>query len=316
VTGGPLLHLSTNDGAAAVSRILDETAGHYIVRVTRESSDTPGEAMPISVSTSRGNVTLWRSPRFVVTRPAVTTAAPTTTLDLMKFSWLYRDLPLRITGHTFRSDEAGMVRLAVTLETTDAAATLSSAMVGVFDAEGRMVSGLEMSSEALSRRPVVAALPVPPGAYRLRLAALESTGRAGSAEQQLEAFLTPVGSMHASSLMIGLSRDGAFVPAMTFTNEPTAFGLLELYGVFVTPPRVTFEIAMTVNGPAIETMPGLVEPTSDRTRSLVTTVLPIETLAPGDYVVRATITPDGAPSGRVVRVLRKVSAQPIKKPAH
>lgn len=316
VTGGPLLHLSANEGAAAVSRILDETAGHYIVRVTRESSDTPGETVPVSLSTSRPGVSLWRSPRFVVTRPAATATAPSTTLDLMKLPWLYRDLPLRITGHAFRSDEAGMVRLAVTLETTDAAATLSSAMVGVFDAEGRMVSGLEMSSEALTRRPVVAALPVPPGAYRLRLAALESTGRAGSAEQQVETFLTPVGSLHASSLMIGLSRAGAFVPAMTFTNEPTAFGLLELYGVFVTPPRVTFEIAATANGPAIETMPGLLEPTSDRTRSLVTTVLPIETLAPGDYVVRATITPDGAPSGRVVRVLRKLSTQPIKKPSH
>lgn len=199
-----------------------------------------------------------------------------------------------------------MVRLAVTLESPDADTTLSGAMVGVFDAEGRMVSGLEMSSEALTRRPVVATLPVPPGTYRVRLAALESTGRAGSAEQQVDAFLTPIGALHASSLMIGLSRAGAFVPQMAFTNEPTAFGLLELYGTFVTPPRVTFEIAATANGPAIETMPGLVEPTSDRTRSLVTTVLPIETLAVGDYVVRATITPDGASSGRVTRVLRKI----------
>ncbi len=312
VTGGPLLHLATNDGIPAISRILDETTGHYVARVARESSDTPGEAVSVSLETSRPGVKLWRSPRFVVTRPTVTAAAPTTTLDLMKLPWLFRDIPLRITGHAFRADEAGMVRLAVTLETTDATATLSSAMVGVFDAEGRMVSGLEMSSEALTRRPVVAALPVPPGAYRLRLAALESTGRAGSAEQQVDAFLTPIGALHASSLMIGLSRAGAFVPQMAFTNEPTAFGLLELYGVFVTPPRVTFEIAATTNGPAIETMPGLVEPTSDRTRSIVTTVLPIETLAAGDYVIRATITPDGAPSGRVVRVLRKMATPTLR----
>jgi len=306
VTGGPLLHLATNDGIAAVSRILEETAGHYVARVSRESSDIPGETVAISVSTSKPDVTLWRSPRFVVTRPGAVAAVPTTTLDVMKLPWLLRDLPLRITGHTFRADEAGMVRLAVTLESPDADTTLSGAMVGVFDAEGRMVSGLEMSSEALTRRPVVATLPVPPGTYRVRLAALESTGRAGSAEQQVDAFLTPIGALHASSLMIGLSRAGAFVPQMAFTNEPTAFGLLELYGTFVTPPRVTFEIAATANGPAIETMPGLVEPTSDRTRSLVTTVLPIETLAVGDYVVRATITPDGASSGRVTRVLRKI----------
>lgn len=314
VTGGPLLHLATGEGRPAMSRILRESSGHYVARVAREPSDAIGEDLGVSVSTSRPGVTVWRAPRFIVTRPNLTASAtPTTTLDLIKQARVFRDLPLRITGHSFRDDAADRVKLAVTLDSPETTATLSSAMVAAFDAQGRLVTGIEMSSEALTRRPVVASISVPPGAYRLRIAAIESTGRAGSAEALLDAGLTPVGPLRVSSLMVGLSRGGDFVPAMEFLNEPTAFGMLELYGTtagIASPTRVVFEIATTAAGPALLTMPGLVEMTPDATRAVVTTVLPIGQLAPGDYVVRATITPDGFPAGRVLRVLRKRSPQP------
>jgi hypothetical protein len=308
VTGGPLLHLTTGGGESAVARILAETAGHYVARVARESSDTAGEALNASVSTSRPGVTIWRAPRFVVTRPAPSAAAvtPATILELMQQRHVFRDLPLRITGHTYRDDAADHVKLAVTFDSPDASATLASAMVGAFDMMGRLVTGIEMSAEALTRRPVVAAFSVPPGSYRLRVAALESSGRAGSAEERLDAALTPVGALRASSLMIGLSRDGGFVPVMEFRDEPTAFGMLELYGTSIAPPRVVFEIAETTMGPALQTMPGLVEASPDATRTLVTAVLPIAQLPPGDYVIRATVTPEGQPAGRVMRGLRKV----------
>lgn len=309
VTGGPLLHLTASGGLTAVARILGETSGHYVARVARERSDAAGELLSVSLSSSRPGVTVWRAPRFVVTRPEVAAAAtPVTTLELIKRARVVRDLPLRITGHTFRADAAGHVKLAVTLDSPDTGATLTSATVGAFDTQGRLVTGVEMSSDVLVRRPVVAALSVPPGAYRLRLAALDVTGRAGIAEQHVEAALTPVGPLHVSSLMVGLSRSGVFVPAMEFRDEPTAFGMIELYGTTGAAPRVVVEIADTVRGPAHLTMPGVVEATPDPTRAVATVVLPIARLAPGDYIVRATITPAGHPSGRVVRAIRKAGA--------
>lgn len=312
VTGGPLLHLATGEGRPAVARILRESSGHYVARVARESSDAVGEDLGVGVSTSRPGVTVWRAPRFIVTRPNVAASAtPATTLDLIRNTRVFRDLPLRITGHTYRDDAAGRVKLAVTFESSDATAILSSAMVAAFDAQGRLVTGVEMSSEALTRRPVVAALSVPPGVYRIRIAALEATGRAGSAEHDVDVALTPIGPVQVSSLMVGLSRTGVFVPAMVFGTEPTAFGMLEIYGADPAPapaPGVVFEIAATTLGQAILTMPGLVEPTGDPSRSVATAVLPIQDLAPGDYVVRATITVAGHPSGRVLRTLRKTGS--------
>ena len=309
VTGGPLLHLATGEGRPAVARILRESSGHYVARVAREPSDAIGEDLGVGVSTSRPGVTVWRAPRFIVTRPTLAASAtPATTLDLIRNARVFRDLPLRITGHTYRDDAEGRVKLAVTFESSDATAILSSAMVAAFDSQGRLVTGVEMSSEALTRRPVVAALSVTPGVYRLRIAALEATGRAGSAEHDVDVALTSIGPIQVSSLMVGLSRTGVFVPAMVFGAEPTAFGMLEIYGAGPAPastPGVVFEIAATTLGQAILTMPGLVEPTGDPSRSVATAVLPIQDLAPGDYVVRATITVAGHPSGRVLRTLRK-----------
>ncbi|MCC7186028.1 MAG: hypothetical protein IT185_07315 [Acidobacteria bacterium] len=321
VTGGSLLHLSTNEGRAAIGRILTETAGHYVARVSRAPSDKTGVVQNISVSTSRPDVTIRRTPQFVMTAPAAvkTDAGPAAVpsiRDLIRRADLVRDLPVRVTAHPFRDDDPARVRLAVTLDSPESGATLSSAMIGVFDARGQLVSGLELSAEALQRRPVVAALSVPAGEYRLRAAAVESSGRGGTAEQAIAATLTDMGPIQASAVMIGLSREGAFVPALEFSSEPTAFGMLELYGALTPAPRVVFEIATTLNGAAVLTMPGLVEASAVPTRVLVTAVLPISQLAPGDYVVRVTVTPEGRPGARLTRTLRKVGVQSIKEPAH
>ena len=106
VTGGSLLYLSTNEGRAAVGRILSETAGHYVARVSREPSDREGAVQNISVSTSRPNVTIHRTPQFVMTRPAAPVAAaaattPASARDLISQAHLISDLPLRVAAHPF-----------------------------------------------------------------------------------------------------------------------------------------------------------------------------------------------------------------------
>jgi len=254
--------------------------------------------------------------RAATSATAAAATAPASARDLIRLAQLISDLPLRVTAHTFRDEDPARVRLAITMDSPEMSATLSSAMIGVFDGRGELVAGLEMSAEALQRRPLVAALSVPPGAYRLRASAIESSGRGGTAEQLIDATLTAIGPMYASAVMIGLSRNGGFVPALEFTSEPTAFGMLELYGAVSPVPRVVFEIAATTMGPALLTMPALVEPSPSSTRAVATAVLPISQLAPGDYVVRVTVTPDGRPSGRIIRTLRKVGVQPIKEPPH
>ncbi len=307
VTGGPLLFLESGGGAPAISRILNDTTGYFVARVARDPQDRVGEVLGVNLSANRPGVTLWRNPSFVITRPpaVISTApagAPPSVADLIRQPQLARDLPLQVAVHAFGSGSADRIRLAVALTSPAGTSPLTSAIVGAFDATGQMVGGIEMTADALAREPAAAALDVPPGVYIVRVAAVDGTGRAGSVELPVEAGLTPIGSGRASDLLVGLSREGSFVPALTFGDEPTAFAMVEVYD---TPPslRATFEVAATTNGPALLTMPGLVEVSSGR--AIVTAVLPLTALADGDYVVRATLTPGNSASARILRGLRK-----------
>jgi hypothetical protein len=53
-------------------------------------------------------------------------------------------------------------------------------------------------------------------------------------------------------------------------------------------------------------MPAAITPTEDATRAMLSAVIPLGALPPGDYVIRAVISSPDGPSGRVVRTLRKV----------
>ena len=104
--------------------------------------------------------------------------------------------------------------------------------------------------------------------------------------------------------MLGLSR-GGFVSRMQFGREPVAIAYLELYGGTPGQPVwVVFELARTLNGPPIVSMPGTLAASSNGYSA--TAPIPIGTLSPGDYIVRATVGVAGGPSTRVERTLRKV----------
>ena len=136
----------------------------------------------------------------------------TTLLDMMKESRDFRDLPLRVTGYTSREPGSTMVRVITMFDSPDPSAALNSAMVGLFDDTGRMVASRQFSSTELTGSPIVAALAVPPGHYRLRVAAAEAAGRGGAADYDVTAELASAGPLTMSALVMGLSRSGHFSP--------------------------------------------------------------------------------------------------------
>jgi hypothetical protein len=111
-----------------------------------------------------------------------------------------------------------------------------------------------------------------------------------------------------SEMVLGVSYEKTFVPKLQFVKEPTADGQFEIFGV---PPAgdlsVALELAATEDAPALIRVPGAVVSTNDAERRRATGVVPVGNLAPGDYVVRAVLSLDGTPIGRVSRVLRKGS---------
>ena len=154
--------------------------------------------------------------------------------------------------------------------------------------------------------PVIGAMPVEPGAYRLRVAAIDTAGRAGTADYEVDTEMAQTGSLRLSSVILGLSREGRFSPRLQFGAEPTAMAYIELYGA-PAGSRISsvLELSTTMNGPALVSLPLAIESAGEN-RYIATGVVPIGTLPPGDYVVRAMIGLDGHAMTRVTRTLRKV----------
>ena len=58
-------------------------------------------------------------------------------------------------------------------------------MAALFDRDGKLVSSWVAQAPDLTRTPVIGAVMAPPGSYRLRVAAIDSTGRAGTADYEV-----------------------------------------------------------------------------------------------------------------------------------
>jgi hypothetical protein len=64
------------------------------------------------------------------------------------------------------------------------------------------------------------------------------------------------------------------------------------------------EVAQTLNGPAVVSVPLVVQPSGDNRFAAMGSVA-VGALPPGDYIVRAIVGTEGHPPTRVVRTMRK-----------
>lgn len=125
-------------------------------------------------------------------------------------------------------------------------------------------------------------------------------------DQDLDAILDGRGRWVVSTLVLGLSREGVFMPRLQFSSEPVAIGRVEIFGPAPPPGLVRFELARTPEGPAIVSVAGTITPTDDPERHISTGALPIGGFLPGPWNVRAGVAPEGVSPLRVLRTLEKV----------
>jgi VWFA-related protein len=300
VTGGVRLHLGGSE-ENAFTRILRETSAYYRVAFEPEASQRNGGSHRVELRVTRPDAVVRVRPNVYIAKGDASARTPR---DMLRQAAAFRDLPLRATAFTSR--EAGQKNLKVVMlaEPHDGSIALASAIAGLFDANGKMVAQASFDQAQLKGGMAVAAMLAPAGAYRLRFAATDASGRSGAVDEMVDVELRQAGSLQLSALVLGLSR-GGFVPRLQFGAEPVALAYLEIYnGKPGQQVSATFEIARTLNGPAIVTVPGALAAVGDHHSA--TAAIPIGGLSPGDYIVRATVGSAGEATTRVERTLRKV----------
>jgi VWFA-related protein len=308
VTGGKLIHLTPASGNPLIGAERESSA-YYLAGFERTAAEAAGASHRLEVQVTRPQVTVVRRTPIKFDRPVTRTNGPepTTPAGMVRDPAIRRALPLPSAGYASRNaDPAAPVRILVFAETLRPGADLKSAAAALFDPQGRVVSEWTSSAAALGSGPILAALTGRPGTYRLRVAALDSEGRSGTADYFVDASLAQAGPLKMSALMLAVAQNGALRPALEFSTEQTALASLEVYG-----DRggknilATLEVAESLNGPSILTSPVGVTATREPDAFLLTASIPIGRLPPRDYVVRVTVNLQDHPQGRVVRTLRK-----------
>ena len=305
VTGGIMLPL-TNNADGALGRVVRESAAYYSATIDADQSDLTGRVQQLEVKVSRPAVQLRALPHiaFAQRGPGARSANPSVR-EMLSVSTVFRDLPLRTSGYAALEADGTSLRVVTLTEPVDAGVKFASLVAALFDREGKLVSHWTATNEELQRSLVIGAMPAAPGAYRLRVAAIDTAGRSGTADYELEAEVVQTGSLKVSSLILGLSRDGSFSPRLQFSTEPAAIGYLEMYGGAPgTKVSSALEIAATLNGPPLAVAPFAVEAAGPR-RYIATGAIPIGALPPGEYIVRALVGIEGQALTRVIRTLRK-----------
>jgi VWFA-related protein len=307
VTSGVLLRLTPSD-RSAFARIRRESAGYYLVGFEPRSNERNGSQHRVEFNVARAGARIKALPSVMIAkgdgrRPALTPQA------MLRDAKSYPDLPLRVVG--LSSPNPGDTKLTVValVEPVDRSVTLESAAFGLIDQRSRLVAQWTANARELGSLPVTSAGLASPGRYRLRVAAIDTAGRRGSADYEVVAEPVTAGGLTFSTMVLGVSYERSFVPKLQFVREPTANGSFELLGP---PPAgtlsVALELAASEDGAALARVPGAIVATQNPDRRRATGVVPIGQLPPGDYVLRAIVSLDGQPIATLIRILRKAAA--------
>ena len=302
VTGGTRFSLDAA-GTASLLRVARESSAYF----TAELEPIPGEALgrsrPLAVRVSRRAVAVRARPEIVLIDPRTSTL-PLTAKDLLASTDAFTELRLRAGAFTVR-DEDARLRLGVVVEPAEPGVSFTSAGAILMAGDGQVVS--HWFAKDPSERPLLGALAAEAGSYRLRVAAIDSTGRAGVTEETIEAGLVSVGPLSLGSLMLGVSRGGSATPLLEFGSEPTAMAYFDIYGGDAgLALSARLELARDTEGAAVVTLP-LALTRAGASRVVASGTLPLGALPAGDYVVRGVVRLESGETGRVFRTLRKVA---------
>lgn len=307
ITGGRQMNLLSAAGDGALLPIVSETMAYYEAVIALNDDDLDDINHSVDLKVARDGISVRSRPQLFLAKPNPSAVAPPTRSpqEMIRDTRQFRTLPLRVMGYT--SDAGGgKVRIMVAVEPIETGVTLKALAAAVFDDNGRLTGQGSALPGELTTSPVLMALDVAPGTYRLRAAAVDASGRSGAADVVVAAEVVSAGPLRLSGLVLGVSRGGSFLPRLVYTTEPVALGYLEIYGGTAgTAVTAVIEVSTSLNGPAFVTNRLALDATSDPTRFTATGPIPLASLPPGDYVVRAIVGSEGKPAGRVVATLRK-----------
>lgn len=301
-------------------RIARELTGYYLLGFEPEAADRDGRDHSIRVQVGRRNMTVRARGTLNIPTAGTLPSQEQTLVALMRSPFLATELGLRAATYTM-GDASGRVRVLVSAEVERARGALTVAFALV-DGKGQTAGSSAYRLPAATDPgpvPYVGSVVVPPGAYTLKLAAIDASGRRGSLEHPVKATLISAGGLEMADLLVGPApvADGGFRPSADLRAEGSLLARVELYGkdsARLQKADVAMEVAEGESGPALVRVPTAAADAPEGGRRVAQGGLPVGLLPPGDYVVRAVVSLDGKPVAGLVRPFRLEPSASGNKP--
>jgi hypothetical protein len=155
----------------------------------------------------------------------------------------------------------------------------------------------------LDRSPGTIALATAAGKYRLRVAAVDSRGRAGTVDESLDVGLVPATPLKLGTLVPGV-QDGTFSGRLMFYGTDTAMAYVPVYGA---PATASLEAVLEItdsSGTKLGVAATQILNAPDGSRVIVGG-LRLASLAAGDYQMKILVALDGQVVGQTSRTFRR-----------
>ena len=312
---GSLFRVVTNP-EFVFERLRHEISAHYMLGVEPAERDRDGKPHQIQVKVGRQNVQVRARRQVQYTRLTPNSWSRDVVMGrVLRSPAANTELPMRLATYTFRDTAPNKVKLilAAEIDPESMEKELDLAIgFAIFDDMGKVVlSGQERKIySANTDLPIryELAVPVDPGQYRLRLAAVDMSGKSGSVEREVPAFGMANQEFAIGDLILSSVREGKGNDLRAPVVVQVADGQLATYTELYTnkpgtldDTKVTFEIADTADGPALQSSNAEIRERGDQTMRQALSVVPVGALPPGRYIARAVFSKGDKNIGKLSR---------------
>ncbi len=315
---------------AAFTRLALELSGYYLLSFEPEPGDRDTKTHKIKIEVPRRkDIDVRARNEFSVDAPRVRTTEQQLA-DAIAAPLLATDIGLKIGAYSFTESSGNRLRVVVATEidrSQNPGHKLALAYT-VVDSRDQIVSRqLEPELQSPIRaetqtQTYLGAITVSPGTYRVKLAVVDDSGKAGSVEHTVQAKLTSAGQIHITDLLLGEDAGGSgLTPAVSADFKGDLLhGYLELQSEapeVLRSANIAFEVANSPQARALDSAEAHFEeePTPSPSRRIAEAVMPIALLPSGDYIARAVVTVAGQRVGQVSRSFRIVRTGAVGTPA-
>jgi VWFA-related protein len=304
----------------AFDRVLRETAASYLLGVEPAESDRDGKPHRINVKVRVSNAEVRSRKEFVMPKTDAKPATPDEALAAaFRADRPQAGLPLRVAAHSLAASSNGGYRVVISADIGDAVTgPVEMRLLYAFvDGSGRTLPPV---AQKATLRPHAGGAPgtvsytsesmLRPGAYTLRLAAIDPAGRVGSVDHAFTVGLRKEETVRLSDLLLIEPRLLTTDDIHIVTDGHLRGAAVDLY-LEVAPvdassqvTGVAFGIADRPDGDPLVSMNANATRTGAAGHWTAGARLNLSLLPPGDYVATATVLAEERTVGRVTRAVR------------